>query len=168
MAASDVRKNINLFVDGRGYAGQIEEFNAPVLSKMLEEFRGGGMVGPVKLSMGIEALDASFSLISYSKDIIALWGVVEGAKVTFSAREVLESFDGAVKPVTHTMRGTIVKFDPGSSKPGELQSTTMELSLVYYKLEHSGTVVQEIDLENMVHVVNGVDTLSAQRKALGL
>ncbi len=29
MAARDVRKNFNLFVDGKGYAGQVEEFTPP-------------------------------------------------------------------------------------------------------------------------------------------
>jgi uncharacterized protein len=167
MAARDVRKNINLFVDGRGYAGQLDEFNAPELKQTTEEFRGGGMLGKVKLSMGLEPLDTSFALISYDKDVIALFGIAEGAKINLSARETLESFDGEVKAVTHTMRGKIVTFTPGTSKAGELQPIKIEMSLTYYRLEHSGTVLHEIDLENMVHVINGIDSLAAQRRALG-
>ena len=67
MAARDVRKNINLFVDGRGYAGQLQEFNPPVLTQKTEEFRGGGMVGPVAIPMGLEALMASATLIAYDR-----------------------------------------------------------------------------------------------------
>lgn len=168
MAARDVRKNINLFVDGRGYAGQIDEFNAPELTQTTEDWRGGGMAGKIKLSMGLEPLDTSFSLISYDKDVLALFGIAEGAQVNFSAREVLESFDGEIKAVVHTMRGKVVSIKPGSSKPGTLQPIQFEMSLVYYKLDHSGDTLHEIDLENMVHVVDGIDQLAAQRQALAL
>ena len=35
MAARDVLKNINLFVDGRGYAGQLQDYTPPVLTCLL-------------------------------------------------------------------------------------------------------------------------------------
>lgn len=168
MAARDVSKNINLFVDGRGYAGQLQEFTPPVLSKATEEFRGGGMVGPVKLNMGLEAMDASFSLIAYDRNVLSLFGVVEGQQINCTAREALESFDGQVKAVAHVMRGHITKLDSGTKKPGEAAPLQAELSLSYYRLEHDGVVVQEIDLLNMIHVMNGVDILADQRAALGL
>lgn len=168
MAARDVRKNLNLSVDGRGYAGQIEDFSAPVLATHTEEFRGGGMNAPVDLNMGMEKLQTSFNLISYSKDVLALFGVANGAIVPFVAREALESFDGTVTPVVHTMRGRITKLDPGTSKAGDVASLMTEMTLTYYKLMHGPTVVHEIDVENMIHTVNGVDVLAAQRAAIGL
>lgn len=72
MAARNIRKNLNLFVDGRGYAGQIEEFNAPKLALTTEEFRGGGMQGPVEITMGMEKMETDFSLISYDADVLSL------------------------------------------------------------------------------------------------
>ena len=36
MAARDIRKNFNAFVDGRGYAGQADEFNAPKLALQIK------------------------------------------------------------------------------------------------------------------------------------
>ena len=168
MAARDVRKNLNLFVDGRGYAGQVEEFNAPKLALVTEEFRAGGMDAPVELTMGMEKLECDFSLISYDRDVLSLFGVAEGALVPFVAREALESFDGTVTPVVHTMRGKIREMDPGTSKAGEKPSLRVAMALTYYKLQHGDTTVLEIDVENMVRVVNGADALSATRAALGL
>ncbi len=168
MAARDVRKNINLFVDGRGMAGQIIEFNPPVMTLVTEEFRAGGMDVPVELTMGMEKLEASFSLIAYDRDVLALFGVTEGQFVQFIAREALESYNGAVTPVVHTMRGKIRSIDPGTSKPGDQPSLNIELALVYYKMQHGDTTVWEIDAENMVRVMNGVDALASQRAALGL
>lgn len=166
MAARDVRKNLNLFVDGRGYAGQVEDFTPPALALVTEEVRAGGMDAPVELEMGMEKLEASFTLIAYDRDVLALFGVAVGQQVPFTVREALESFDGTTKAVVHTMRGKIRKLDPGTSKPGERAGLKCELMLTYYRQTHDGRVVHEIDPVNMVRVVNGVDALAAQRAAL--
>lgn len=168
MAARDVRKNFNLFVDGRGYAGQVDEFNAPKLTLQTEEFRAGGMDVPIDVTMGMEKLVADFSLKAYDRNVLALFGVVEGSNVPLSVREALESFDGTVTPVVHTMRGKITELDPGTSKPGELPMLKATLTLTYYKMQHGDTVVHEIDVENMVRVINGVDVLQGIRAALGI
>ena len=168
MAARDVRKNLNLFVDGRGYAGQVEEFNAPKLALITEEFRAGGMDAAIELTMGMEKLEADFSLISYDRDVLSKFGVAEGAFIPFVARESLESFDGTVTPVVHTMRGKIKEIDPGTSKPGDKPSLKIAMALTYYKLQHGDTTVLEVDVENMVRSVNGTDALASTRAALGL
>lgn len=168
MAARDVFKNLNLFVDGRGMAGQVEEVTPPKLVLKTEEFRAGGMDVPVELTMGMEKLEADFSLISYDANVLALFGVAEGAFVPFVLRKALESFDGTVTPVVITMRGKIRQIDAGTVKPGDKASLKVSLALNYYKQEHGGIVLHEIDAENMVRVVNGTDALSAQRAALGL
>lgn len=168
MAARDVRKNHNIFVDGRGYAGQSDEFNAPKLTLQTEEFRAGGMDLPIDVTMGMEKLACDFALKAYDKNVLALFGVAQGASVPLVVREALESFDGTVTPVVHTMRGKITELDPGTSKPGELPTLKITMSLTYYKLQHGDTVVHEIDAENMVRVINGVDALEAIRAALSI
>lgn len=168
MAASDVRKNLNLFVDGRGFAGQIEEINLPKLVMKGEEFRGGGMAAPIELDMGMEMMACDFTLIQYSADVLALFGLAAGNSVPLVVREALESFDGTVTPVVHTMRGRIKEVDPGTSKSGDKASLKFMVSLTYYKLQHGSRVVQEIDVPNMIHSINGVDRLAAQRAALGI
>lgn len=168
MAARDVRKNLNLFVDGRGYAGQIIDFNAPKLTLQTEDFRGGGMDAPLKLTMGMEAMDTDFALLAYDKDVLALFGVAEGSAIPFVAREALESYDGTVTQVVHTMRGKITGIDPGTSKAGEVPELRLTMNLAYYKMQHGSTVVHEIDVENFVRIINGVDSLSSIATALGI
>lgn len=168
MAARDVRKNFNLFIDGRGYAGQVEEFNAPKLALKTEEFRGGGMDAPIELTMGLEKLECDFSLVSYDRSALAAFGVKEGQWVPFVMREALESLDGTVTAVVHTMRGKVREIDPGTSKAGDKPSLKLSVALSYYKLQHGSTVVHEIDVENMVRVINGTDALKETRAALGM
>lgn len=168
MAARDVLKNLNLFVDGRGYAGQIDEYNPPDLAIQVEDYRGGGMDAPVALDMGQEALETSFALIAYDADVLALWGVAEGQSVPFVARGALESYDGTVKAVVHTMRGKITNIAPGTWSPGQKPAMTITMRLDYFKQEHNGVILHEIDVVNMIRTINGVDRLAQQRAALGL
>lgn len=168
MAANDVRKAVALFVDGRGYAGDVEELEPPKLSIKTEEFRAGGMNIPVDLDMGMEKMTASFTLVSYSADVIALFGIAPGAIVPFVVREALESMDGTVTAVMHVMTGKITEMDPGTSKGGDKPSLKFTVSLDYYRLQHGIRVLQEIDAVNMVHIIDGFDRLAAQRAALGI
>lgn len=168
MAARDVIKNQTLFVDGRGYAGQLTEVNPPKLTLKTEEFRGGGMDLPIDITMGMEKLTADFTLISYDRDVLSLFGVAEGTTVPFTVREVLESFDGTETGVVHNMRGKITELDSGTHKPGEQVPLKVAISLTYYKQTHGGVVVHEIDPANMVRVINGTDALARQRSLLGI
>jgi P2 family phage contractile tail tube protein len=116
----------------------------------------------------MEKLECDFSLIAYDAEVLKLFGVAEGNLVPFVAREALESFDGAITPVVHTMRGKIREIDPGTSKPGDKPSLKVAMALTYYKLQHGDATVIEIDVENMVRSINGVDALAGIRNALGL
>ncbi len=168
MAARDVIKNQTLFVDGRGYAGQLTEVNPPKLMLQTEEFRGGGMDAPIDITMGMQKLTADFTLISYDRDVLSLFGVAEGVEVPVTIREVLESFDGTITQVVHNMRGKFTEIDPGTHAPGQQAPLKITMTLTYYKQTHGGTVVHELDVENMVRIINGVDELAQQRRALGV
>lgn len=168
MAARDVLKNLNLFIDGRGQAGQIEDFNPPKLTLKMDEFRGGGMDTPIELEMGMEKLNADFSLVGYDADVLALFGLRPGASVPMVARGALESHDGTVTAVSYVMRGKIKESDPGTWKPGEKAPLKTTVALVYYKLTHGNRIIHEVDVENMIRIVDGVDVLAEQRAALGI
>ncbi len=167
-AARNVRKQINLFVDGRGMAGQIVEYNAPQLTLKTEEFQGGGMYGPLELTLGHEALVCDFTLLSYDPNVLALFGVTEGEQAQFTARQAMESYDGEVTAVVHNMRGKIKQIEPGTSKPGEMPSLKITVALSYYKETIGARLIHEVDVENMVFVKNGADVLGAIRNALGI
>lgn len=168
MAAEDILKYLNLFVDGRGYAGKIEEYSPPDLTVATEDFRGGGMDGPIDIDMGLEKMVTSFVLTSYDADVLALWGVKTKAGVQLSAKGSLESLDGATTRVVHQMRGKITGAARGTWGAGAKPSLTLTVSLTYYKETHGDRVLWEIDPINMVRVIDGVDQLAEHRKNIGL
>ena len=70
MALTAILKNFSLFCDGRGYAGECEEITPPKLTFKTDEFRNGGMDAPVAIELGMEKLEASFSLTKYDADVL--------------------------------------------------------------------------------------------------
>lgn len=167
-AAKDILKYLNLFVEGRGYAGSIEEYSPPDLTTTTEEVRAGGMDAPIDVDMGLEKLTCSFVLVGYDDDVLALWGVKENGGISLRAKGSLESLDGTTKAVTHEMRGKITQLGRGSWGAGNKPSLTITMSLTYYKEMHDSRVLFELDPINMVRVIDGVDQLAEHRKNIGL
>lgn len=47
MAIVNILRNVNVFVDGRGYAGRAQEVTLPKLAVKTEEHRAGGLDAPI-------------------------------------------------------------------------------------------------------------------------
>lgn len=167
-APRGVLKNQNLFLAGTSFAGQIEDINLPKLTLLTESFRAGGMAGAVKLSMGMEEMDTDFSVINFNPVLLSKFNVREGAEVAFTVKQAFEDWDGTITQRTVEMRGKVTEKDEGTAKAGEKASLKIGMNLSYMKDTMGGIVVQEIDLINMVHVVDGVDVLAVIRNALGI
>lgn len=168
MSARDVLKNLNLFVNGKGYAGQVEEYNPPKLTLKTEEFMAGGMFSPVELTMAMEKLECDFSLICEDADILRQFGVTEGNQTPVTVRGHLESFDGTTTGIVHNLRGKFKEIDRGTWQAGQKKVVKTAVALTYYKETRGGQVIHEVDPVNMVFVVDGVDLLATARANLGI
>lgn len=168
MAMPQVLKNMNLFVDGRGHAGKVDEVTPPKLALKTEEHRAGGMDAPVDLDMGMEKLMLDYTLSEYDKEVLKLFGIKEGAAVQHTLRGAMEAEDGAVVPVIINVRGMLTEVDMGTWKPGEKSQMKCSMNCRYYKMTIGGEVIHEVDVENMIRIINGTDQLAAHRDALGL
>lgn len=168
MAIQDVLRNVNLFVDGRGYAGRVQQVTLPKLSVKTEEHRAGGMDAPVEIDMGMEKLECGFTMGSVDADLLRRWGLASGETTPLVFRGALQSEDGGVKAVTATCRGLLREIDYGDWAPGEKAELSAMMAVRRYRLEIDGATIHDIDVDNMVRIVNGTDQLAAQRAALGI
>ena len=164
----NILKNVNMFVDGRGFAGQVMEVNLPKLTVKMEEHRDGGMDAPAEIDMGMEKLECDFSTSRIDAGLLRSWGLAPGSLVPITFRAALESEDGTVTAVAASVRGNVKEVDYGTWKPGEKVPLKCAMAVRYYKFEHGGELIHEIDVDNMVRIVNGVDRLAEQRAALGI
>ncbi len=168
MAVKNILRNLNLFIEGRSYAGQVSNYTPPSLALVTEEYRAGGMDAAVDIDVGMEKMQAEYSITGYDTDAIERFGLKKGETTGVSVRGALESADGEIKPIVHTLRGKIVSVERESWAPGEASPLKFSHSLTYFKEEIDGKVTTEIDVENMKRIIGGVDQLEDKRAALGI
>lgn len=160
--------NCVMFVDGVSFSGDVPSMTLPKLSIKSEEYRGGGMSGPVDLPTGLEKLEAAFTTNGVRREALKFFGLADQTACNLVFRGSFKGQKGTVKAVTVTLRGSLKEVDMGDWKPGDKAEIKHAVAITYYKLEIDGRVMFEIDFANMVQVINGVDQLAAERSALGL
>jgi len=162
-----ILKNFSAFVDGRGYAGRVDEITLPKLSIKTEEYRGGGMDVPIDIDLGMEKLEAEITFSEYDPELFRLFGIMDNSTVNFTLRGGLQG-TGDAEPVVINLRGKIKELDSGSWKAGDKATLKCMIAIFYYKLTIDRRELIEIDAENMIRKINGVDQLSSMRQALGV
>lgn len=165
-AASNILKNFNLYVDGRGYAGTVEEVQLPTLNIMSEDYRAGGMDAPIEIDMGMEKLETTFKVSRFDESLDALLSSSGNINLTF--RGAVESLDGSVKAAVVKMTGRIHSIETDAATPGSKVTKTYRVTLIAYSYSLDGVSIHDIDIINMRRVIGGIDRLAAQRNAIGL
>lgn len=169
MALPSVLKNFNLFNDAKSYMGIAEEIKLPKLKRKMEEFRAGGMNGPVKIDLGQEGLGIEFTCGGFMEQVFTQYGIskVDGVMLRFAGAYQRDD-TAVVQAVEVVVRGRHEEIDAGDPKAGDKSKLNVKSTLSYYKLSVDNKVLIEIDLLNMIEIVNGNDILQDQRKAIGL
>ena len=162
-------KNFALFNEGLSYLGEVDEVTLPKLTRKTEDWRAGGMAGPIKADMGMEGLELEWKAGGILRDVLTQWGAIKHDAVGLRFAAALQSDDSEeVQALEVVVRGRHTEIDQGKAKAGDKTEFTVKSALSYYKLSIDNEVLIEIDLVNMVEVVGGIDRLEAVRSALGI
>ncbi|SDE41885.1 phage major tail tube protein [Paraburkholderia lycopersici] len=169
MALPKTLKAFNVFNSGESYVGQVEEIALPKLTRKTEDYRGGGMNGPIKLDFGQEGITIELTFGGLMKSILTQYGVLthDGVQLRFAGAYQAED-NATPDAVEIVIRGRHTEMDFGTAKSGEKNAFKVSSACSYYKLSINGETIIEIDLINMIEKVNGDDLLSAIRTAIGL
>lgn len=165
-----ILKDFNLFNDAQSYQSRIDEIVLPSLSRKVEEYQGGGMVGPVDIDLGQEKLDLEWTVKGFDLQSMKQYGYVGVAGIALRFNGAYQEDENCtVKAVEVEVRGRHTAIESGTAKKGDTNANTkIKSNLSYYKLTVDGEEIIEIDLINYIFKVNGVDQLEAMRKAIGL
>lgn len=161
-------KNMNLFLDGTGHLGQVTEVTLPKLALKMEEYRGGGMLGPVMIDQGLDKLEVEFTLGGLLFTAMRQFGATrhDAALVRF-AGAFQDEATGAVTALEVVARGRYSEFDWGNAKPGNDTEHKCKLVASYVRIDVAGQTWLEVDLLNAVFIVDGVDRYAEIRSAIG-
>ncbi len=169
MALPSVLKNFMLFNAAASYMGQVEEVKLPKLTRKMDDFRGGGMNGPVEVDLGQDKLELEFTCAGMVSQIFEQYGTCKADGVLLRFAGAYQRDDTcAVQAVEVVARGRHKEVDMGDAKAGDKGKLNVKSTLAYYKLSIDSQAVIEIDLLNMIEIVNGEDILAEQRRAIGL
>ena len=162
-------KNMNLFNEGRSYLGVIASVTLPKLTRKMEEWRGGGMDGSVKVDLGQDALEMEWTDGGIAEQALKQYGAasVNGLMLRFAGAYQADD-TGQVSAVEVTVRGRHEEIDMGDGKPGDDSESKMKTACAYYRLVIDDQPVIEIDVLNGVFIVDGVDRYAEIRTAIGL
>lgn len=164
-----VLKNFNLFVQGRGNAGRADSLSLPEISVKTDDHRAGGMDTETEIDMGLEKLSAKFSISDPDPLILGLVGNMNGNSARLVARgSFVRDSDNTRVAVVAEMVGRLKKGGFGDWKAGDKSGQEYEMGVNYYKLTVGGVEVYEIDVENMVRRILGVDQLAGIRADIGI
>ena len=160
--------NMNLFVDGKSFQGDVPSLTLPKLTLKMEEHRAGGMDLAVEMDQGMEKQEAGFVTTGVRRESLKFFGLADGTSFNGTFRGAFKGLKGKITPVVVTLRGSLKEVDMGDWKAGDKAEVKHNVAVTYYKLEVDGQVIYEIDALGMKRVINGVDQLVEQRRALGL
>lgn len=162
-------KNFNLFVDGESYVGQVTEVTLPKLSRKTEDYRAGGMNGPISADLGMEKIELKWTAAGYIQSLLTQWGTQTVGGVLLRFAGALQADDSAdVTSLEITVRGKHTELDFGKAEAGGKTEIQVSSAISYYKLVLNGQTLIEIDLVNLVEVIDGTDLMADIRTAIGL
>lgn len=162
-------KNFNLFNNGNSYVGQIPEVTLPKLSRKMEEYRAGGMTGPVNVDFGNEAITLEWTAGGLIVDALKQYGALSHSAVQLRfAGAYQNDDDGNVDAMEIVVRGRHKEIDPGSAKIADDTAHKYSTTCSYYKLSVNGETVIELDFMNAIENIGGTDNAAKIRSAIGL
>jgi phage contractile tail tube protein, P2 family len=151
-------KNMNAFVDGESYLGTIAQFEQPTLAIATEEWRGGGMLGPVMVDMGLNAMEAKLTMGGHTAALIRKFGTTKVDGVRLRLVGAYQADDGsAAQAVECFVGGRFSEIGFGTDKAGEDTEHEYTVPLAYYRREVDGRTEVEIDMISGRFMVDGVD-----------
>ena len=168
MALPKTLKNFDVFQNGTSFMGQMRSVSLPKLARKMEDWRGGGMDGTLKLDTGGEAMDMTLTAGGYLREAMKKFGATTVGAVQLRWAGAYQAEDtGVYDAVEIVARGRYSEIDRGDAEAGKTTEHKFKMEVSYYKESVNGVDLIEIDVLNNIFVVDGVDILAAQRAAMG-
>lgn len=147
----------NTYVDGVGKLGETEQCSTPKVEKIMEKFRGGGMLGTRQIAMGFKEFEWEATYNAFDPQIIRQCGLFSKKEISLSNTAAMDGDGNAKRTLSLTCRGQVSEVDPGAWEGGKTAKLKIKAALDALKLVVDGVVIYDIDLKADKYIVDGVD-----------
>jgi len=148
---------LTVFIDGVGFLGTCKQVALPKVEQMRETITQGGFER--SLSTGIfKAMESEITLSEYSP---VVFRSINTRPPTFVLKGSLKQGNDEF-PIVVTLKGEI-DIDDGSLETKKEAERKIKLYADFYQLEIDGTMQVQLDVENMIALIDGVDHLEKLR-----
>ena len=162
--------NCNVYLNGTSLLGRAAEFSVPQPKRIMQDYKGLGMMGRIEVPVGWDKIEADISWSSFYQTTIGQLMSSTGMQ-QFSAMGDLQvlsaSGETSELPVVYNVTG--MTKDPGviPFKAQENISYKTEITIYHVDLSVAGTQVYLFDAFSNQFVVNGTDQLAQYRANIG-
>jgi P2 family phage contractile tail tube protein len=157
--------------DGAMY-GKFDEITVPEIKNKIQENKPTDGIGTRRLpGISLDPMEATFKATGFNPDFHAM-AAVPFKEVGLQIRANLLTARGqgqaAGKAVKMELKGWFSSSKEGAFKQGEGAQCEYKMEVIAMKLEVDGREIKEVDIDNYIWRVDGVDLLADFRKNLGI
>ncbi|GHV18183.1 hypothetical protein FACS189425_06240 [Clostridia bacterium] len=163
--------NFKIYEGNNDFYGMAEA-TLPEVGTPGDDISGSGLSGTFKgIYPGhVEAMSMALNFRTINKHLITLVEPRNHTITLMSAQKERDNNTGTFKTtaIKHVVVGTPTKFAAGKLAPAASTESSVEFSITYFATYIGGKKMIEIDIFNNIYIINGVDYLADERKALGM
>jgi P2 family phage contractile tail tube protein len=150
----------NILVNGIGNLGVSKSLKVPEIEFLTSEREGA--IAVEEVIPLIKAMSAEIVLNEYNTEVYSAVSKQFSNSPTFFCKGSLVQGDQKI-PVLHTIKGKVKKLGSPIPDRGKEVEMTLEISVSAFSKEINGVKVIDIDLENMICIIDGVDLFAELR-----
>lgn len=150
----------NILVNGIGNLGVSKSLKVPELEFLTSEREGA--IAVEEVIPLLKAMSAEIVLNEYNTEVYSAVSKQFSNSPTFFCKGSMVQGDQKI-PVLHTIKGKVKKLGSPIPDRGKEVEMTLEISVSAFSKEISGVKVINIDLENMICIIDGVDLYAELR-----
>jgi len=155
---------VTTFIDGVGLLGTCKQVTLPKIEEMRETVSAGGFERAVGTGV-FKQMEAEYTFTEYHRSVYeAMAKDMTGIAPSFVSKSSLKQ-RGKKIPIVATMKGGL-DVDDGSYETGKEAERKVKQYVDYFSLEIAGKKEIELDIDNMIGYIFGVDYFEELRKHL--
>lgn len=157
MAFPRIVRNFYLQFNGLSQVGRCEEIELPTIKTKTEKYRAGGNETEVEVDLGFEIGRAKFTMLELDPFILSRLGAYFRDTIVTAKAVTRQQNNPAPGLLTFRMQGSLVDFDPGKLKAGEMSRFTFEVALNLYEIDVDNVPMVAVDSDAGIRMISGID-----------